>query len=40
MPMPKGRPASEQHATSYIVIGLLQGFALTLTLVLMLMSGL
>jgi len=38
--MPKGRPETETHAMSYIVVGLAQGFVLTLALVLLILTGL
>jgi len=40
MPMPKGRPDSEPHSKSYIVVGLLQGFTLTISLFLLIGIGL
>jgi hypothetical protein len=40
MPMPKGRPESAQHTKSYIIVGLAQGFLLTLTIFLMIGLGL
>jgi hypothetical protein len=38
--MPKGRPVSQQHAAPYIIIGLAQGFALTLLIFSLMLVGL
>jgi hypothetical protein len=40
MPMPKGRPETPQHTKSYIVVGLAQGFVLTLSIFLLVGVGL
>lgn len=40
MPMPKGRPDSKPHSKPFIIIGLLQGFTLTLSLFLLIGMGL
>lgn len=40
MPMPKGRPVSKQHAAPYIMVGLAQGFSLTLLIFSLMLVGL
>jgi hypothetical protein len=39
MQMPEGRPESKQHAKSYIVVGLAQGFLLTMSIFLLIGFG-
>ncbi len=38
-PRPQGLPEAQQHSASYIMIGLAQGFMLTLSLFLLLALG-